>query len=131
MPSGPSRNTRAMECERVRIPSDVTRRPGIRGPRFVVEETERRLRRESEERQAKWDARYLRDRIPEMESELVVELKKADGLVGLIQSILRDLAIRENLCKEISSRQDEETERSKRILERARSEFLGALRTVI
>jgi outer membrane cobalamin receptor len=92
---------KAMNPEKTQLPEAVltTNRLGFRrrGRGFTTEASETRLCQEKEVREAAWAVRCARIATIEKDAELDIGLKKAGKVLQLIDSLLRELAIRENL----------------------------------
>ncbi|KAL6242583.1 hypothetical protein RBB50_010229 [Rhinocladiella similis] len=122
-----------MERTRISLPSDVIviDRPGFRGRRFTTEKTEERIRREKEEREKKYAIRCQRRDNSGRHTDLDIELQKTDSIINLRDSLLRELAIRENISQGFSSVPDRAAfERLRRSIEKARYEITEALKTL-
>jgi len=122
-----------MEVPRIKLPDNVAviDRPGFRGRRFTTKETEERIRREREEREAKWAIRCQRRENLGKNTHVDIEIQKNDNITQLRESLLRELAIRENASKGFSSVPDQTTyERLPRIWEKVRAEIEQALKTL-
>jgi hypothetical protein len=90
-----------MDPEKIQLPEAVltTNRLGFRrrGRRFTTDAHETRLCQEKEVREAAWAVRCARIATIEKDAELDIGLKKAGKVLQLIDSLLRELAIRQKL----------------------------------
>ena len=78
-----------MATKRIKIPE-------FRGRRFTTEETEKRIEKEKKEREENQKLRDRRQKDREADSCLDIEIQKQNNLVDLRDSLLRELANREN-----------------------------------
>jgi hypothetical protein len=124
-----------MNPEEIQLPEGVltTNRLGFRRcRRFTTEATETRLCQEKEVREAAWAVRCARIATIEKDAELDIGLKKAGKVLQLIDSLLRELAIRENLWGEtLTSSSNVVGVKLKANLERTRLEIAEAVKTLM
>lgn len=92
-----------MGGSRIKFPDHVIAvdRPGYRGRRFTTEQTELRIRQETKEREAKLARRDRRHAHLSQDPALDMELKKAVNIMSVRDSLLRELAIRENISQDL------------------------------
>lgn len=122
-----------MTGQRISIPKEVIviRRPGLRGARFTTEKTEQRIREENDERNARESNRSFR-RNNLASSELDIDIRKAESVINLRSSLLRELAIYENSSSEsLTGMKADSIERMKNTLEKTKSEIAEALKTLV
>lgn len=109
----------------------VVRRPGLHGTRFTAAKTERIIREEKDERHARAQIRSSRQQRL-ADSKLDTEIIKAESVINLRDSLLRELAIYENNSLEASADMNVDTiERIKKTLEKTKLEIVEALKTLI
>lgn len=109
----------------------ITTRPGLRGARFTTGKTKQRIREEKDERHARALIRSSRHQ-HFADSELGTEVIKAESVINLRSSLLRELAIYENNSIESSREMNADTiERMKRTLEKTKVEIVEALKTLV
>ena len=123
----------AMDPKRISLPDDVIAvdRPGFRGRRFTTVKHEERIQREKEERERKWALRCRRREELVQQAQSDIELQKAESIANLRQSLLRELAIRENLLQELSTAADSTNlAKLKQTTEKAKMEVVEALKTL-
>ncbi len=79
-----------MEAPGITLPDDVVviDRPGFRGRRFTTKETEERLPREREEREARWTSRRQRRENLATNTHVDIEIQKNDNITQLRESLL-------------------------------------------
>ncbi|KAK6380191.1 hypothetical protein LTS17_005380 [Exophiala oligosperma] len=122
-----------MSVPRIQLPDniEVIDRPGFRGRRFTTKDTEARIRREREEREAKWAIRCQRRENFKKNTHVEIETQKNDNIIQLRESLLQELAIRENTLKECNSVPTQATyDRMLRNWEKVLAEIEQALRTL-
>lgn len=123
-----------MERTRITLPKDVivVDRPGFRGRRFTTVAIEERIRREQEERAKNWAIRCQRRDNAARDTHLDIELQKTENITNLRDSLLRELAIRENNSQETCSLPDRPaSNRLWRTFEKTRQEITETLKTLV
>ncbi len=124
----------AMERTRISIPNDVIviDRPGFRGRRFATKKNEERIRREKEDREKKYAIRCQRRDNSGRHRHFDIELQKTENITNLRDSLLRELAIRENISEGFCSVPDRAaSERLKQSTKNVRYEIMVALKTLV
>ena len=122
-----------MEPAKTSLPDDVIAvdRPAFCGRRFTTEKHEEQIRREKEERERKWALRCRRREELAQQAQSEIEFQKVESVTHLRQSLLRELAIRENRLQELSTAADlNNSAKLKQTTEKAKAEVVEALKTL-
>jgi hypothetical protein len=117
---------------RISIPKDVVivNRPGFRGRRFTTDE--QRAREEKEERNIKYAIRYFQRHNFAENTHLDIEIKKVESIVKLRDSLLQELAMRENVSKGLSPDTGAGIcERPEETLDKKKNETVEVLKTLV